>query len=108
MRIAIHKEALSELKGATAWYCDIEMELGRDFKLAFKEAVENILDQPLRYRVVFGDLRKCGLRRFPYDLYFRISGEVIRILIVKLEEMEMGVDLGGLEIGDIIIQPLTG
>ena len=83
MRVSIHNEALKELKEATAYYSDIDIELSRDFKFAFKEAASKITDQPLRYRTVFGDLRKCSFRRFPYDLYFRISNNVIRIVIVK-------------------------
>ena len=83
MKPTFHKDAISELVEACAYYQSIDAALGKDFKAAIKEAVEDIHRQPLRYRVVFGDMRRCRLRRFPYSFYFRIVGKAIRVTILK-------------------------
>ena len=47
MKTTFHEEALAELKDVTAYYKGIDDALGGDFRAAFKEAVEDMLEQPL-------------------------------------------------------------
>ena len=56
---------------------------------------------------LLGFFRK--LRKGSHRLLVRHAGNhAVGGLIVKLEKMEMRVDLGGLEIGNVVVQPLAG
>ena len=56
---------------------------GVQFLDEFGHTVGLILEAPLRWRIVAGEKRRCLMVRFPYGLYYRVSGDEIRLLVVK-------------------------
>ena len=64
------------------WYDERSPGLGDDFLAEFFEALDRIQVDPLLYRQIHGDVRRCLLWRFPYSVYFVI--EVEDILVVGL------------------------
>ena len=83
MKLIYHPKAMRDLEETTRYYASIDGELGRDFKDRIAMALLDILRQPLRYRVIEADIRKCTLKRFPYAVYFRIIDEQVQVLVVK-------------------------
>jgi hypothetical protein len=57
--------------------------LGAEFLDAVDEAVRDVLDAPLRWRRVKGEVRQYLLRRFPFSVLYRVMPDHLRILAVK-------------------------
>jgi toxin ParE1/3/4 len=66
-------EAEVDLAEARAWYDDIRSELGERFARAVDEAIESISVNPRRFRTVHRELRRAGVRRFPYGILFEVQ-----------------------------------
>jgi plasmid stabilization system protein ParE len=73
-------EADAELTDALARYSGIRPELGQRFAEAIADTVERIADAPLHYAVVGKGLRRAGVHRFPYGLFF--LAEANRIVVI--------------------------
>jgi plasmid stabilization system protein ParE len=73
-------EADNELRDAIAWYADIRPELGARFAYAVSEAIDAIVDGPLRYTVLHKSYRRAGVKRFPYGIFFAVKPD--RIVVV--------------------------
>ncbi|HZL56352.1 MAG TPA: type II toxin-antitoxin system RelE/ParE family toxin [Bryobacteraceae bacterium] len=73
-------EADAELTEALARYSGFRPELGHRFAEAISDTVERIADAPLHYAVVRKGLRRAGVHRFPYGLFF--LAEPNRIVVI--------------------------
>lgn len=60
-----------------SWYEERSRGLGEEFLRVFYASAVEISRNPLLYRKVHRDFRRCLLRRFPYALYFRIEDHEI-------------------------------
>lgn len=83
MTLQYHPEAEAELIEAAQFYEHKLPGLGTAFLDEFDSAIAKIMDAPIRWRVVQRDIRRFSMKRFPYGIYYRIHGEIIRILVVK-------------------------
>lgn len=70
----------AELTEALARYSAIRPELGQRFAEAIADTVEKISDAPLHYAVVEKGLRRAGVHRFPYGLFFLVEAK--RIVVI--------------------------
>jgi hypothetical protein len=82
MRVRIHSEAEEEFADAVAFYNRRQPGLGADLASEVEIAVSSRED-PESVPFVWRDVRRCRVRRFPYDVYFRVEGQVLRILVLK-------------------------
>jgi len=73
-------EANEDLLEARAWYDNIRTELGERFALAVEATVAAIAGQPLQFAVVYRNLRRAGVRRFPYGIFFEVQEH--RIVVI--------------------------
>lgn len=73
-------EADAELKAALAWYDDVRPELGERFARAIDATVKAIEQNPLQFQLVHRGLRRAGVRRFPYAIFFETQES--RILVI--------------------------
>jgi plasmid stabilization system protein ParE len=83
MRVRIHSEAEEEFADAVAFYNRRQPGLGADLASEVEIAVSSIREDPESFPFVLRDVRRCRVRRFPYDVYFRVEGQVLRILVLK-------------------------
>jgi hypothetical protein len=60
-------EADADLKEALAWYEGINPDLGVRFLMAVESAVEVNAEHPLRFQNVHNQMRRIGIRRFPWN-----------------------------------------
>lgn len=81
-RASYHRLAEQELVEAARWYEQESPRLGAAFALEIERCVAAILDQPLAGKLVDAEVRRRLVRRFPYAMLYRITGEGIRILAV--------------------------
>jgi plasmid stabilization system protein ParE len=73
-------EADADLRDAVAWYQNVRPGLGEHFVLAVEAAVEALKENPLRFPVVYRNLRRAGVRRFPYGIIFEVKEN--RIVVI--------------------------
>ncbi len=73
-------EADADLKEAFAWYESIHPDLGARFAVAVDAAVEVIARSPLAFQIVHPEIRRVGVRRFPYGLFFKVESN--RIVVI--------------------------
>lgn len=67
-RLIIRPEANAEIHEAAHWYDASRPGLGHDFLRAFRAATDPLRRNPLHYQIVFEEMRRVLLRRFPYSV----------------------------------------
>jgi plasmid stabilization system protein ParE len=84
MKVVLHPEAEQEYVAAAQYYEAQRPGLGADFLDAVDEAVADLKQFPLRWRVIEDDVRRGLLRRFPYAFYYwvKIPNEELEILSI--------------------------
>jgi plasmid stabilization system protein ParE len=71
-------EVREELNEAYSWYESQQPSLGDEFLDCMDEILNRICLMPESYAVVYRDVRRAIVRRFPYAIYYRIvSSRVI-------------------------------
>ena len=79
-RLVIRPEARAEVAEAAKWYDAREQGLGRDFLRAFRAGTDVLRRNPFLYQIVFEDMRRVLLRRFPYGVFYEIHGSDVVVL----------------------------
>jgi plasmid stabilization system protein ParE len=73
-------EADADLKEARAWYENIHSDLAARFALAVDAAVEAIAINPLRFQKLHNQVRRAGVKRFPYGLFFTVESQRVVVM----------------------------
>ena len=63
--------------GGYVWYETKSPGLGEEFLRMFYACAGALSRNSLMYRKVYGEFRRCLLRRFPFALYFMVKGEQV-------------------------------
>jgi len=61
-------EVEEDVMGGYAWYEERTFGLGEEFLRMFYARANELSHNALLYRKVYGDFRRCLLRRFPYAI----------------------------------------
>ena len=54
--------------------------MGAAFRAELDNAVKRLSVNPLQFPLVFADIRRALLRRFPYALFFRIVDDAVFVM----------------------------
>ena len=73
-------EANEDLLEARAWYSNIRPEIGERFALTVAATVDAITEHPLQFPLVHRAMRRAGVRRFPYALFFEVEEHQIVVI----------------------------
>lgn len=80
--VRFRPQAETEVLEARSWYDGRRRGLGAEFGAAVDGLVSRIAENPLAFPRARGDIRRATLHRFPYALYFRVSGSEVIVLAV--------------------------
>ena len=69
--IEFRAAAQNDVDEAFEWYESQRNGLGEEFREKLREAIQRIESNPNQYQVVYRDLRRALLERFPYGLFYR-------------------------------------
>jgi toxin ParE1/3/4 len=79
----LRRVAQQEFDEAIAWYENQREGLGQEFRASIEQRFQRILEDPLSFPKVRGEVRRAVvLRRFPFVIHFLMETERIVILSV--------------------------
>jgi plasmid stabilization system protein ParE len=82
-RLILGPVAEEEFKEAIAWYNRQRKGLGKRFRVAVREAFQQIRSAPESRSVVYEpDVRRARVEVFPYMVYYRVLSDRIRVISV--------------------------
>ncbi len=80
--VILRPEAELDLHEAYRWYDERSPGLGGDFLLAIDDGISVIREYPESCPIVYQQIRRALIKRFPYGLYFLLEKERIVIIAV--------------------------
>lgn len=81
-RFLIRQAAEDDLVEAKSWYDSRREGLGDEFVLCVEEAFDRIRRMPLMGFEVMPSVRRVGVRRFPFGVFYVVDSDVISIVAV--------------------------
>ncbi|HQT01005.1 MAG TPA: hypothetical protein PL023_11945 [Thiobacillus sp.] len=75
MNLVISIRAQRDIRDATAWYEEQAQGLSTEFLRAVELNLGYVLRNPGLFAEVLPSIRRIGLRRFPYNLFYRVRDE---------------------------------
>ncbi|TKS58615.1 MAG: hypothetical protein EWM72_02911 [Nitrospira sp.] len=90
MRLEFHPEAKAEFIAAAVHYEQQVAGLGERFQAEIRRATDLLLNQPVVGLSAGSDLRKFILTRFPFNLYYSFTADVLRIEAVAHQSRRPG------------------
>ena len=72
--------ARGELIEAQDWYEGEATGLGRRFRQAIDALIDRMSDYPRQFPIVFKNVRRALLRRFPYSLFFVLEDDALIVI----------------------------
>jgi len=80
LRIWFLEDAEVDIAAAFEWYESQRAGLGADFVLAVDSALEPLLAFPESCEVFYRDTRRCLVERFPFEVFYRLEGDLIVVV----------------------------
>ena len=75
-------EADAELTEARQWYSHQRQDLDLEFMQCIEDALSMILSNPHLFPLVYRNLRRAVVRRFPFAIFYEVTVEEIQIIAV--------------------------
>jgi len=72
--------ARAELLDAQDWYEAEIPGLGRRFRAEIDNTAQRIADNPRQFPVLFKNLRRARVKKFPYALFFSIEDDALIVV----------------------------
>jgi plasmid stabilization system protein ParE len=79
-RLVYQPGAVADVRAAFEWYERQRTGLGDEFLAALARAEEVVRANPFAYRVVRRDARRVMLRRFPYQIIYRVVADFVVVV----------------------------
>jgi plasmid stabilization system protein ParE len=79
VKLVVSTKAQREIRDATTWYEEQARGLSAEF-LRVIELNLGYVQRPLLFTEALPGVRRIGLRRFPYNLFYRMHDEKITVL----------------------------
>jgi toxin ParE1/3/4 len=81
-RLVLRRRAVAEAKEAHDWYEARGSGLGDTFLRELGQMLRVVEEHPLRFPIVYRDVRRALTQQFPYAIWFRIRDELVVVLAV--------------------------
>jgi plasmid stabilization system protein ParE len=75
-------EADLDVFDAVAWYEDQRTGLGAELLIELDAVLQRIMQTPLQFPEIKGNVRRALLHRFPYSVYFSVGDETVEVIAV--------------------------
>lgn len=81
--IRFHPRVRNDLQEAYAYYASISDRLAEDFWNEIYDSIKRIEANPEAHHFDASGIRRCNVKRFPYNILFAILSDRIRIGVVR-------------------------
>ena len=78
--VRLGRAAELDVQEAQDWYEEQQAGLARDFNHEFAAVMVRLAETPLIYPVVYRNIRRAILHRFPFLVWYQIDGSGVRVL----------------------------
>ena len=78
----LSQEAEKDIEQAAIWYEERRNGLGREYLLCIQAMLSTIQRNPQLFSILYRNVRRALIRRFPYGIFFFIDDERRRIVVV--------------------------
>lgn len=78
--VVIRSQAESDFIAAARWYESQSRGLGTEFLRAVEVCIASIGTNPAMFAVVYKNLRRALLRKFPYGIFFLIKQQTVVVI----------------------------
>jgi toxin ParE1/3/4 len=68
--VQVRRAAELEVAEAQLWYEKHQSGLGAEFYSEVSHSIDRLADTPLIYQIVYRDIRRAVVRRFPYLIWY--------------------------------------
>ena len=75
-------QAFDDLRAARRWYEERREGLGADFEAGVEAILQRALHMPSSFPEVAFGARRAAVRRFPYDIYYRIAERQLVVVLI--------------------------
>src|SRR5215216_718382 len=82
MLIRFNAEADAELTEARHWYSHYRQDLGLEFMQCIDDVLARVVRNPHLFPIVYGNLRRAVVRRFPFAVLYEVNANEIQIVAV--------------------------
>jgi len=80
VNIRFHPEAEREFRDAVAWYDHQRKDLGAEFFHCIDASIERIQNNPQHYPIVYKNIHRAVVRRFPFAVFYEVTESEIRVI----------------------------
>ncbi|MDX1959234.1 MAG: type II toxin-antitoxin system RelE/ParE family toxin [Leptospiraceae bacterium] len=87
-KFVFREKAKQQLNDSFDWYEEQKEFLGDEFVIEVYEKLEQITERPYSNPIVFDDVRRASLYRFPFFIYYAIRDAIIQVLAIWLKRRE--------------------
>jgi mRNA-degrading endonuclease RelE of RelBE toxin-antitoxin system len=82
MNLYLHPQASDEMAESAVYYDERSTGLGEKFLAEIEKSISVILENPYLWAADEKGRRKCRVRRFPYQVIYRVHQETVYILAI--------------------------
>jgi len=79
-KVIVRKAAEADMRGAAQWYEHQNQGLGSEYFRAVESCIANISRHPQQYPIVYNNVRRSLLRRFPFGIFYLIKSRSVIIV----------------------------
>lgn len=82
MIIRFTPDADAELTEAREWYSHQHKDLDLEFMRCIDDVLSRVVGNPHVFPLVYRDLRRAVVRRFPFAVFYELTSEEIQVIAV--------------------------
>lgn len=82
MIIRFSPEADAELTEARQWYSHQRKDLDLEFMQCIDDALSRVVKNPYFFPIVYQNLRRAVVRRFPFALFYEVASDDVQVIAV--------------------------
>jgi len=80
--LTVRKEAELDINSTFEYYENQRVGLGYDFLLCIEECMSKIKRNPMHYKVIYKELRRTAVQRFPYRILYLVQNSSVIVTAV--------------------------
>lgn len=84
MKVEYHPSTIADLNRAVDFYEQQRIGLGGELGNEIYQTIARIAANPLIYRPIAGQIRRCFVHRFPFSILYRVvADDLVRVLVIR-------------------------